>query len=212
MNISGKIRRSVLLLILALLCASCGKKETRSAAQTTGVAGVMEDQIRKENAAAVSTAEESSVSEPEETETAEETAAWESTAAGQPAPDVSEFEGMTLSSVEGIDIDLTAMSATMVYAGVYDMMMQPENYEGKTIRMEGESASMFDTASGRTIYACIIQDATACCAQGVEFELAEGSGAHYPADGQTVRVTGVFTTYMEDGYLYATLKNAEMEV
>ena len=34
-------------------------------------------------------------------------------------------------------VDLTRLSATMVYAEVFNMMVEPENYVGKTIKMNG---------------------------------------------------------------------------
>ena len=57
-----------------------------------------------------------------------------------------------------VDIDLTRYSATMLYAEVFNMMMEPERYEGKKIRMAG-TFDMFEyEADGRThqSYACII--------------------------------------------------------
>ncbi|MBC5999125.1 hypothetical protein H8876_03815 [Clostridiales Family XIII bacterium BX16] len=64
-----------------------------------------------------------------------------------------------------------------------------------------------------TYYACIIQDALACCTQGLEFVLA---GEHtypddYPKEGEEITVTGIFDTYEEDGFKYCQLINASME-
>ena len=36
-----------------------------------------------------------------------------------------------------VDVDLTTLSSTMVYAEVFNMMMSPDDYIGKTIRMTG---------------------------------------------------------------------------
>ena len=112
-----------------------------------------------------------------------------------------------------IDLDLTTMSATMVYSEVYDMMYTPENYVGKTIKMEGQCATYEDPKTGNNYYACIIQDATACCSQGVEFDLADSYEypADYPADGSEVTVIGVFDTYDEDGETYCTLREAQYQ-
>ena len=38
------------------------------------------------------------------------------------------------------------------------------------VKMEGLYATAYDDASDKRYYACIIQDATACCSQGIEFE------------------------------------------
>ena len=39
---------------------------------------------------------------------------------------------------EGVDVDLTLMGKDLIYATVYQMMSKPEEYEGKTIRIEGK--------------------------------------------------------------------------
>ncbi|MBR1690481.1 MAG: hypothetical protein IJ713_06885 [Oscillibacter sp.] len=106
---------------------------------------------------------------------------------------------------EGIDVDLTAMSATMVYAEVSNMMYLPDDYVGKTVRMRGQSLSTYYDATDQTYYSVLISDATACCAQGIEYMLAEGA---YPADDEEVTVTGEFELYEELGVVYCRLKDA----
>ncbi len=128
-----------------------------------------------------------------------------------PTPDEDIDDSMSLSSIEGVDIDLSSLSSTVVYAQVYNMMYYPENFVGKTIRMEGLYSDYFDQAKGKHYFACIIMDATACCSQGVEFELTDEYvyPDDYPSEGDTVTVEGVFELYEEDGYNYCTLKNAK---
>ena len=107
-----------------------------------------------------------------------------------------------------VDVDLTALSATMVYSEVFQMMYYPEDYIGKTVKMEGLFDHYHDDATGKDYYACIIQDATACCAQGIEFQLSDGN---YPADATNdVMVKGTFETYEENGAKYCTLVDAEL--
>ncbi len=132
--------------------------------------------------------------------------------AGAPAPDITGADGPVLSTTEGVDVDLTILSSTVVYSEVYNMMSLPEEYIGKTIRMEGMFSYYHDDTTGKDYFACIIKDATACCAQGIEFEL---EGEHkfpddYPKDGEYVKVEGVFDTYKEGDYEYCTLRNAHM--
>ena len=62
---------------------------------------------------------------------------------------------------ENIDVDLTVLSSTMVYSEVYNMMVSPEAYIGKTVKMEGLCAYYNDEQTGNDYYTCIIQDATA---------------------------------------------------
>ncbi|MBQ9361747.1 MAG: hypothetical protein IJT96_12000 [Lachnospiraceae bacterium] len=84
---------------------------------------------------------------------------------------------------------------------------------GKTIRMNGLYTVYKDEDTGEYYHACIIQDATACCAQGVEFRLA-GESTYpddYPEEGDDITVTGTFGTYTEDGYEYCALLEARMD-
>ncbi|MCR4999866.1 MAG: metal ABC transporter substrate-binding protein [Lachnospiraceae bacterium] len=106
------------------------------------------------------------------------------------------------------DVDLTLMSSIMVYAEVYNMLMVPDEYLGKTIKMDGITAVYKDETTGKVYYSCIVQDATKCCAQGIEFELTDGFD--YPSDGENVCVVGVFDSYQEGEYTYFTLRNAEI--
>lgn len=113
-------------------------------------------------------------------------------------------------SADGIDIDLTTMSATMVYSEVQNMMMNPQSYMGKTVKMQG--ALNVAEENNQRYFACIIKDATACCAQGIEFDWA-GDHAYpddYPEQGEDITVVGSFTTYKENTQTYCQLANAEL--
>ena len=103
------------------------------------------------------------------------------------------------------DIDLTKLSSTMVYSEVYNMTVEPDKYIGKRIRMGGPASVFVAEETGKVYYSCIIQDATACCVQGIEFTLKEGE---YPNQGDPIVVEGVFDTYYEGEYRYCTLVDA----
>ncbi|MCR5138338.1 MAG: hypothetical protein K6C12_14825 [Oscillospiraceae bacterium] len=111
-----------------------------------------------------------------------------------------------------VDVDLTQLSSTMVYSEVYAMMYEPEQYIGKTVKMRGLFATQ--EYNGERLYACIVQDATACCAQGLEFETAEELvyPDEYPEAGAEITVVGTFDSYQEevDGnyYIYLVLRDA----
>lgn len=114
----------------------------------------------------------------------------------------------TSTEAEGIDVDLTALSSTMVYSEVYNMMSMPDDYIGKKVKMTGIFTSTHDDTTGKDYYACIIQDATACCAQGIEFILTDDS--KYPNEGDIISVVGVFDTYNEGQFRYSTLRDASI--
>ena len=121
-------------------------------------------------------------------------------------------------STDGVDVDLTRLSSTMVYSEVYNMMNAPGDYIGKTIKMKGQFAIGYvyntdgtpDESTAR--FACVIADATACCSQGLEFIL---TGEHtypndYPELGSEIPVTGTFEVYTENGFQYCRLVDATL--
>ena len=115
-------------------------------------------------------------------------------------------------NADGIDVDLTKLSSTMVYSEVYNMMVSPDSYIGKTVKMNGQFSYYEDPETKAQYFACIIADATACCSQGLEFVLA---GNHiypkdYPELGSEITVIGTFNIYTENGYQYCGLVNATM--
>ena len=118
----------------------------------------------------------------------------------------------TVEPVDVIDTDLTVLSSTMVYSEVYNIMTHPDDYRDKTIKMKGLFSVYENEDTGAVYFACIIQDATACCAQGIEFVL-EGDYYYpedYPEMGTEITVQGEFETYEEDGISYCRLRNAKM--
>lgn len=133
---------------------------------------------------------------------------------------VTGFKGETTAAEDRrVDVDLTQLSSTMVYAQVFDMLVSPDTYVGKTIRMRG-TFTQYRAAEespvlipGRQYFACVITDALACCSQGIDFELA-GSPAYpqdYPAPGSEITVVGEFRQADKDGYSYIYVADARLE-
>ncbi len=109
-----------------------------------------------------------------------------------------------------MDYDLSALSRTMMYSQVYDMIYNPDQYIGKTVRIFGPFNQYTDEATGEIHYACLIEDATACCTQGIEFEPADKHTVMPPQDSM-VLVSGTFDTYMNGPFLYCVLRDAVVE-
>ena len=113
------------------------------------------------------------------------------------------------------DIDLTTLSSTMVYSQVADMMYTPEKYVGQVVKAKGLFSVYHDNSKNKDYFAVLIQDATACCAQGLEF-VWEGDHVYpddYPEAGKEITVMGKFNTYQEDdGATYCQLLEAELTV
>jgi hypothetical protein len=113
----------------------------------------------------------------------------------------------------GYDVDLTQLNSSMVYAQVYDMVANPDNYMGQRVRAKGPFSYFKDEQTGNEYFAVLISDATACCSQGIEFVL---DGDHkypedYPALETEITVSGEFNYYKEGVNTYCQLINAQIE-
>ncbi len=110
------------------------------------------------------------------------------------------------------EIDLTAMSATMVYTELYNMVAKPDAFVGKTVKMRGKYSVY--KGDGRKYYVCEVTDSTACCSQGLEFILKDGE--EYPEYDSKVpceiEISGKFNTYLEDNQQYVQLEEASLRV
>ncbi|WP_147634998.1 hypothetical protein [Treponema pectinovorum] len=107
-----------------------------------------------------------------------------------------------------LDYDLTTMNANMVYSQIFNLMLDPEEYENKTFKMRGNFIKFTDP-EGNPAFGVIIKDALACCQQGLEF--------HYdfkkePAEGQLITVTGKYTvTKVQNDMFYTYLEASSVE-
>ena len=98
-----------------------------------------------------------------------------------------------------VDVDLTVLSSTMVYSEVYNMLYNDPAHYGV---LQPDPVA----------YACIIADATACCAEGMEF-VPEGDLTYpedYPELGAEITVIGEFQSYEENGMTWYHLVNARL--
>ena len=212
---------------LILSLAGCGSVDG-NAGRTTGNAPGVNDVLE----AGKKSAEETSAEIPDESAAAEETdtvneadpvSDGENSTVTEKAlseededpntdPERSIHFDMASVNMDKPDVDLTALSSTMVYSEVYSMMTEPDNYIGKVVKMKGSFTVFHDEGSSDYFFACIVKDATACCAQGIEFQLA---GEHeypkdYPYEGDEICVVGVYDTYKDGDSTYCTLKNAKI--
>ena len=128
-------------------------------------------------------------------------------------------ESEQLQSYAGkVDVDLTVLSSTMVYSEVYNMLYNdPAHYLGKTVKARG-TFSIYQLVTDGVLqpdpvsYACIISDATACCAEGMEFVLKDDLAYpdDYPELGAEITVIGEFQSYEENGMTWYHLVNARL--
>lgn len=115
----------------------------------------------------------------------------------------------TTTEAKSVDLDLTQLSSTLIYSEVYNMLITPDDYKGKIIKMKGQFNQYTDEQTGETYNAVIIPDATACCQQGLEFELSDKTNPNFE-QGAEITVVGTFDTYSEGELLYCHLKNAKI--
>ncbi len=191
--------------MLLFSITGCGKQQPNSRLQSTNqVENAIKEQMKKEDG---TTAKEALVVTTEDTTTEEKTSMEASTADVDPS---------TLDYTK-VDIDLTAMGKDMVYSTVYQMVYNPQDYIGKTVRMKGQYYVAYsqDPENDKFYNYCLIADAQACCQQGLEFVCTDGHDTYpddFPEDGSEVEVTGVFEMYEEDGYMFLHLNYADMVV
>ena len=111
------------------------------------------------------------------------------------------------------DVDLTKMSSTVVYAMVYQMVTEPIKFKGKHIKMKGIFSSYYDDEVERRFFGCVIQDALACCSQGLAFDLAKPRKypKEYPEEGNPIIITGDFDYEKDEGGGgFPIIRNAEI--
>lgn len=208
-------RFPVLLLVSSVLLLTGCAGETKSAGSAnTGnynkgnsVSGVLESRTA-ENVSGVGQ-DNGKVKGTEDEESLEDGNSPEGTQSGETAA--------FANNISTVDYDLTEMSSDMVYAMVYQMMMEPEKYEGKTSGWrESIIRSIRKTRKSITITVLSRMPRHAVPREW-EFVWDDGSHAYpdeYPEENADVIVEGTFETYTESGdsNLYCRLKDASMEV
>ncbi|MBQ1351277.1 MAG: hypothetical protein IIY71_00975 [Oscillospiraceae bacterium] len=200
----------LLCLVAALTLAGCGNNSSsgRTGNQSAGVNDVLAAGMAEADS---KTGTDSQTGEPADAGSA---GSERQNGVNENAPEPEQINESEIAAgrAEGIDIDLTALSSTTVYSEVYNMMVSPEDYIGKTVKMDGQFALYHDETTDNYYFACIISDATACCSQGIEFVLTDEYTYpdDYPEEGGEICVTGVFDTYQEGDNTYCTLRNAKL--
>ena len=188
------------LLAAVVLISGCGKRADNGKGINSGktVDKVIESQVKKEEQKKTeeSTKEDTQKNNQQNTDTQ--------------TPE--SVQGTVNAPEAAVDVDLSVMDSDMIYATVYQMMSDPEQYVGKTFRIEGKFYVTYDEMTKNQYYYCVIKDAPECCAQGLEFVWGDGSHIYpdeYPTDGTEVIVDGTFELYMENDSRYCRLANAD---
>ncbi|WP_296689996.1 hypothetical protein [Treponema sp. UBA6852] len=223
-----KIQTAALILIL-IAASSCSAKKSYSAGglpKRNKVANIIEEKIKEEssdsrqqnatsgnydNYYSYSSGTENAA--PQSTESATQNS---SDSAQDSSSSSYDYYGTSFEEISApktdVEIDLSKMNADLAYAFIFQLVVKPEKYEGKTIRMTGTFETFYDNEPlGRHDY-CIITDVLACCAQGLEFESAKIAGIE---PGQKITVSGKLNlrdAVSPDGMEYKTMRITEAAV
>lgn len=110
----------------------------------------------------------------------------------------------------GVDVDLTTLSATIIMGEVNNMWANPGDYMGKTVKITGPYMASYYDETGLYYHYVVIDN---CCA-GLEFIL-NGDYTYpddYPDNDTLIEVVGVFGQYDELGMRYIYLATDEITV
>lgn len=89
-----------------------------------------------------------------------------------------------------INFDFTKMNYNMACGIIFDMMIDPENYKNKTVKIKGQFAT--EVHEGNRMFAVIIWDSGGCCPTGLGIVPLEGKKYpdDFPKEGSEITVTG----------------------
>ena len=109
------------------------------------------------------------------------------------------------------ETDLTVLDTQMAYVQLSNMMLNPEDYKGKTVKLRGQFAHAAE--ADREFFVCYLMDATACCSQSLEFETDEAYAFPdaYPPEQSEITVFGTFDVYEYNGFRMYRLLHAEVD-
>lgn len=187
------------------IITGCGKSNPRSIITTTELFTTEEVSV---------TSEEDSETETEETTriTTEEVIIYPDT--GIPTVEIGEDDYIS-DPDESVDYDLTALSPNMVYAQVYNIIIKPDEYIGKTIKIRGPYKPLYYENTKNYYHYIIIKDAQACCESGMEFIWDDNAHIYpddYPEEGTEIEIVGTILGYTEEDYNYYYVNTDEIKI
>ena len=100
-----------------------------------------------------------------------------------------------------IDYDLSNMNYNMVSSITFEMLVEPEKYTDKTVKISGQFYT--EVEEGIRYYSVIIWDATLCCPAGMDFipPASMQFPDDFPPEESQITVTGILRENPEDGNL-----------
>lgn len=135
------------------------------------------------------------------------------TGKSQNHPNFSEMPNVVHEDKDGV-VDLRNLNGNIIYAEIYNMMMYPDEYLGKTIKVKGQYYGEENPDDKKYYHFVFISDAQACCQQGLEF-ICDGAlkvPDDYPNLEQGIEISGVWSKYKDGENTFYRLKSATVEV
>jgi len=104
----------------------------------------------------------------------------------------------------------------MVYAQVFNMLIMPEEYEGRLIKVGGTFVRFIPNGETEPVNSVIVSDALACCQQGLEFKFADDyslEAEDLPPEGTEIEIIGRFVmSQTPDGLDYFYLDCKDLKI
>lgn len=119
-------------------------------------------------------------------------------------------------SVADIDYDLITLDEHKVYDTLQQILLNPDDFIGKTIKIKGQYSSVYYSHMQQQYNYVVIADDDGC-SQMLEFVWVDGSDsfpAQPPAEGSVIEVVGIFETYQDKGdpSVYCRLNTTSLKV
>ena len=123
--------------------------------------------------------------------------------ASEPAESISSDEALITEAEAApkIDLDLTNMNYNMISSITFEMLIEPEKYVEKTVKIKGKFYT--EIYEEQRYYSVIIWDATQCCPAGMDFIPPDNMKYpdSFPSQEEIITVTGRLKEASADGNL-----------
>ena len=113
-----------------------------------------------------------------------------------------------------VDVDMTVMSSTMIYATVYQLVIDPVGSLQKKLKVKGSFDVFSDYDLGVNYYYIFVADAQACCEQGLELYFPDSYvyPDDFPSNGAEIEIIGTFTSHFDYGVEYYYVAVEEVNI
>ena len=113
-----------------------------------------------------------------------------------------------------VDIDISILSSTMMYAEIDNISTNAEKYKGQTIKMRGTYRVLSATMNDNPYTFVVVYDETQCCEAGIEFRV---TGDYvfpddYPSEDTEIEVTGIYKSHDDFDLPYYYIETDKIEI